>query len=110
MLTGCLRGRKFVLADEVVKLELELNEANRLYHLASALAKASDELRDHYKAELDAKNKPCHWESDCDGTWNSQCGLAFIFNDDGPCENEFKFCPKCGGPIVAQPYKEQDSD
>ncbi len=40
-------------ADFARELERELNEANRLYHLASLLAAAGDELREQMKAECD---------------------------------------------------------
>lgn len=42
----------------------------------------------------------CTWESDDDGIWNTACGQAFLFNDDGPTANGFKFCPYCGRPLI----------
>ena len=32
--------------------------------------------------------------------WDTACGNAFQFTADGPTENEFKFCPYCGGALV----------
>jgi hypothetical protein len=40
----------------------------------------------------------CHWH-ESDGFWQGECGSAFCFNDAGPIENKFNFCPKCGQPI-----------
>lgn len=42
----------------------------------------------------------CTWEPDDDGVWNTSCGNAFVFNDDGPDANGFKFCPYCGKPLA----------
>jgi rRNA maturation endonuclease Nob1 len=30
------------------------------------------------------------------------CGHAFTFNDGGPKENDFKFCPYCGDRIWSE--------
>lgn len=43
----------------------------------------------------------CTWEPDDDGIWNTTCKKQFVFNDDGPHENGFKFCPYCGKPLEA---------
>ena len=52
-------------------------------------------------------NEPvtCTWTPDEDGVWWScddmdTCEHAFVFNDGGPIENHFKFCPYCGNPLV----------
>ena len=44
----------------------------------------------------------CEWfEDDPDyGVWQTACGNAFCFEADGPAENEFKFCPYCGGTLT----------
>jgi hypothetical protein len=42
----------------------------------------------------------CEWRYD--GVWISACGAAFQFNEDGPTENGFAFCFKCGNPIVVK--------
>ena len=47
----------------------------------------------------------CLWGEDVDeqeGYWESSCGSSFIFNDGGPFENEFLFCPYCGKPILVR--------
>ena len=47
-------------------------------------------------------SETCTWEQeDQDSTmFNSDCGMSFYFEDDGPEENDFKFCPKCGKPLT----------
>lgn len=45
-------------------------------------------------------NNKCEWTNGEDGPCESDCGYEFIFTDDGPEENGFKFCPKCGCEIV----------
>lgn len=40
----------------------------------------------------------CIWALDDDdsGCWQTDCSNAFIFNEGGCKENNFKFCPYCG--------------
>ena len=47
----------------------------------------------------------CGWfiEDPDYGVWESDCGMEFMFNDDGPIENNFKYCPGCGKPITVLP-------
>lgn len=43
----------------------------------------------------------CNWE-EMDADWNSwetQCGNAFTIMEGTPADNNFKFCPYCGGEI-----------
>ena len=49
--------------------------------------------------ELPQHDDSCHWQEDADGIWQTDCGNAFEFTADGPTENEFRFCPYCGGKI-----------
>lgn len=43
---------------------------------------------------------PCLWKLDPDGFWLTGCGKSFYFDDaTKPGENDFKFCPFCGGKI-----------
>lgn len=48
----------------------------------------------------------CDWTSlDEEGCcWETECGHAFQFNDDGPKENGMSFCGFCGKPIVEYPH------
>lgn len=41
----------------------------------------------------------CQWKEDGDGIWNTGCGHLFEFTEDGPTENNFRFCYYCGGKI-----------
>lgn len=50
--------------------------------------------------ELPQHDDSCHWQEDADGIWNTGCGHLFEFTADGPTENQFRFCPYCGGKIL----------
>jgi len=46
----------------------------------------------------------CEWRPDSDdwvdeNCWNACGGNMFVFNDGGPFENGFKYCPYCGKEI-----------
>ena len=45
----------------------------------------------------------CLWTEDKDSVWETTCGHSFIFNDGGPHDNEFEFCPYCGQRIRVGP-------
>lgn len=45
----------------------------------------------------------CRWEADDDGIYQTACGHAFIFTDDGPRENKMQFCCYCGFGLDADP-------
>ena len=49
-----------------------------------------------------AARKKCKWDQEDEGssTYDSDCGHTFIFNDDGPTDNGFTFCPFCGGKLI----------
>ena len=45
-----------------------------------------------------AEDRPkCEWTQDDEGNWGTSCGNLHTFIDDGPIENNYKFCPFCGG-------------
>jgi len=50
----------------------------------------------------------CLWRQDADGNWDTQCGNAYVFIEGGPKDNQFVFCPYCGGELGEEPYDEQD--
>jgi rRNA maturation endonuclease Nob1 len=55
----------------------------------------------------------CAWTYDADdesGTWETECGHAFCFIDDGPKENDCKFCAYCGGNLVEVIATAEDED
>lgn len=45
------------------------------------------------------KLKKCVCVWDDEEGWPSTCGECFYFEDGGPKENGFKFCPYCGKPL-----------
>jgi hypothetical protein len=46
----------------------------------------------------------CQWKQDHDnGSWDTSCDNKFEFTNDGPKENEFSFCPYCGGELQIKP-------
>jgi hypothetical protein len=50
----------------------------------------------------------CEWiEEDFDGAWHAFCGGPFDlfqFNEGGPVENRFRFCPYCGHALKEVPH------
>lgn len=44
--------------------------------------------------------KTCKWTNSDDGPWETGCGHAYEFIDDGPKENGQQFCGYCGGRLV----------
>lgn len=45
----------------------------------------------------------CHWtpmNPDEGGSWETQCGNAFLFIDGDPTDNKMNFCPYCGGALI----------
>jgi len=49
----------------------------------------------------EANNQACQWkycESEC--SWDTQCNNKYQFMNDGPKENDYKFCPGCGKPVT----------
>ncbi len=44
----------------------------------------------------------CFWQETEWGIWEAKCTRnEFEFNDGGPEENDFKFCPYCGQKLVS---------
>lgn len=41
----------------------------------------------------------CEWHDSGDEFFSTNCKQAFCFNEGGPIENGFKFCPYCGNEI-----------
>jgi hypothetical protein len=47
----------------------------------------------------------CEWSTDGESDrWETTCGKAFVFNEDGPIANGFEFCPFCGLSLDELPY------
>jgi hypothetical protein len=53
--------------------------------------------------QIGEKLRVCRWapskQVDFD-MFETRCGFCFQFNDGGPIENSFKFCPFCGLPLT----------
>ena len=45
-------------------------------------------------------HKSCKWVADDNGTYFTECGETFEFTNDGPKENNARFCMYCGNKIV----------
>ena len=49
---------------------------------------------------------PCLWSCDDDenmpGTWDGACGAKWTFTDGGPIENDLRYCPQCGKPVIVE--------
>ena len=50
----------------------------------------------------------CLWEENPDGQWETTCEQIFEFNNGGPENNGFGFCPYCGKKLVEKPYTEKE--
>ncbi|WP_158784650.1 LexA family transcriptional regulator [Pantoea sp. BAV 3049] len=52
----------------------------------------------------------CQWSysDEPDYHWIGACGMAWWFSDDGPAENNFKFCPGCGKPVKIDEQEAED--
>ena len=51
--------------------------------------------------EEDIKRRKCWWVHDQDDSkWDTECGNAQCFIEGGPKENEYRFCPYCGKPLL----------
>ena len=49
----------------------------------------------------EAKNQACQWKyCDHECSWDTQCDNKYQFTNDGPKENDYKFCPGCGKPVA----------
>ena len=45
-------------------------------------------------------SRSCRWKTDGDTcSWDTSCDNKYQFMYDGPKENDYKFCPGCGGRI-----------
>ena len=47
--------------------------------------------------------RTCTWTLDeIDGAYEASCGETWALTDGTPKENNYKFCPGCGGRIVGE--------
>ena len=62
-------------------------------------------------AEVQRKQSTsCVWTEDVwgEGRWETGCGHAFCFTDDGPAKNGCQYCCYCGHPLQPVPYVEPE--
>lgn len=54
----------------------------------------------------------CTWTQDDEGgPWFAGCNRwYFDFEEGGPVENGFRFCPHCGGEMRSVPYEWEEDD
>ena len=45
----------------------------------------------------------CMWQQDEDGAWETDCNECFQFNEGGPHDNRWEYCPYCGNRIKESP-------
>lgn len=61
-------------------------------------------LREEVKALKANPKDECRWNNNEDECfWETACGTGFQFMNDGPKENDYRFCPSCGKPITLNP-------
>lgn len=60
------------------------------------------EEQQRLRADADAT---CEWWNDGE-MWESSCGVAYMFNSDGPEDNGHRFCHKCGKRIALEEARE----
>jgi len=51
----------------------------------------------------------CHWTFEPEGYYETECGSANVFNEGGPDENEYRFCPFCGKTLIHNPLEMADA-
>ena len=69
--------------------ESRYTDDNSMQVARLVLAELAGELRDG----------TCEWWEDGE-MWESSCGVAYMFNSDGPEDNGHTFCHKCGNRIA----------
>lgn len=61
------------------------------------------------QAKLLRGEKPCNWDEDCDGIYETDCDKSFTF--DYPLEEDPpNFCRNCGRPVVLRHFYEDDGE
>ena len=80
------------------------------YHMAVGHAELRNRLGQYESAE--PEEETCQWQEDDGGLWScSKCDIAWQFMNDGPKENDVRYCPKCGKRIdEVSPYESEEVD
>jgi len=75
-------------------LSMQIRELERHHAIDIALLNQAPTER------MSEAARECAWTyDDADYKWDSACGESWVFNDDGPAENNARFCQGCGGKI-----------
>lgn len=104
------------LADELNQSVYDWNDQVRALRKAARIVWAAQAVMSvgHPTdfAELDAalsavtSASACEWREDENGLWQTACGCAFEFIDDGPTANKQSFCGYCGKRLIEVAYVE----
>lgn len=112
--------RHFARAIESTVRQQDAELVRELVEMSSALLKKihrdAPDLSGKLMGELEAaltraqqglngvEPATCKWTSDADmDAWESACGEAWQFMNDGPTENNVRFCQGCGKPVEITP-------
>ena len=87
---------------KVAELEARCAKAETKAAISQITAETEKRLRE--LAENDSERE-CLWSSDFD-LWESSCGMAWAFPDEGPKENDMTYCPKCRGVLIVEALTE----
>ncbi len=104
---GCESVTKDGYLTECEAASAVIADLRAKYEAAEAKAKISQitaetEKRLRESSELEAERE-CLWSSDgFNDLWESSCGMAWTFPDEGPKENDMTYCPKCRGVLVVE--------
>ena len=58
---------------------------------------------------MSGRRDKCTWKEDDANDWDTECGHTFMFNDGGPNDNRFAFCPYCGRQIAEKAWEAADA-
>jgi hypothetical protein len=93
----------FPLGDRVAAVEWTLR------CLANPECEGSAEA---FAAIAEKRLGKCVWRQDDEGNWfaDDPCSAGWQFITGGPSDNDMSFCPVCGRPLEAVPYKNEEVD
>ncbi len=101
-----------MLRIQVKRGDIDQHVAPMLDAITHHVVGSKDKMESVVIARLGRLAQACEWtleESEYGAIWKT-CGDDFVFIDDGPAENNFKFCPHCGRVLrVAQIERESAS-
>ena len=60
------------------------------------------------RSAIKALERPCTWQEDEDGVYDTDCGNRFIVSEGTPAENSMEFCPYCAHRIKDAPVDEEE--